>query len=60
MKGVPDAVGRPEYDAASDIWWERLADAYEQGLPAADAVLRWRGAPEEPRAGGISGGRAGA
>ncbi|MBX6769833.1 MAG: hypothetical protein IRY90_22210 [Actinomadura rubrobrunea] len=49
---LPGAVGRQEYDAASTIWWERLADAYEQGLSATDAVLRWRGAPD-PRAGGI-------
>ncbi|PRX03840.1 UNVERIFIED_ORG: hypothetical protein CLV66_109119 [Actinomadura viridilutea] len=50
---LPEAIDREEYFYASTIWWERLGEAYRQGLPAREAILRWRGAPEDPRAGGI-------
>ncbi|MBX6767917.1 MAG: hypothetical protein IRY90_12325 [Actinomadura rubrobrunea] len=48
---LPGAAERAR--EASTIWWQRLADAYDQGLPARDAILMWRGAPEDPKAGGI-------
>ncbi|WP_280268038.1 hypothetical protein [Nocardia wallacei] len=38
---------------ATDVWAERLAAAYAQGVTAQDAVRAWVGAPEDPQGGGI-------
>ncbi|MEU8345924.1 hypothetical protein AB0C74_29850 [Spirillospora sp. NPDC048832] len=39
---------------AADRWEDRLAEAYAAGVPAAEAVRRWQGAPEDPTAGAIA------
>ncbi|WP_460700122.1 hypothetical protein [Nocardia thraciensis] len=38
---------------ATDVWADRLAAAYAQGVAAQDAVRAWVGAPEDPQGGGI-------
>ncbi len=48
-----DPFSDPTLDA-SDVWHERLKAAYEQGLPAQQAVRSWVGASEDPEAGGIA------
>ncbi|HEU5027030.1 MAG TPA: hypothetical protein VFV01_19090 [Spirillospora sp.] len=39
---------------ASSLWNRRLDESYDEGLPAQDAVRRWRGAPEDPEGGAIA------
>ncbi|WP_147288945.1 hypothetical protein [Nocardia mexicana] len=41
---------------ATDVWADRLAAAYSQGVAAQDAVRAWVGAPEDPQGGGIPAG----
>ncbi|GAA4234952.1 hypothetical protein GCM10022254_41050 [Actinomadura meridiana] len=41
-------------EIAAGLWEARLADAFGAGVPAADAVRRLRGTPEDPLAGGIA------
>lgn len=36
------------------LWEARLAHAFGEGVPAADAVRRLRGTPEDPLAGGVA------
>ncbi|WP_051468232.1 hypothetical protein [Actinomadura oligospora] len=38
------------------VWSERLTEAGEQDLPAREAIRRWIGAPEDPRAGAVPAG----
>ncbi|GAA3969208.1 hypothetical protein GCM10023085_59410 [Actinomadura viridis] len=40
---------------ASGIWEDRLAEAYEKGVPAPEAIRRWKGLPPDPQAGGVPG-----
>jgi hypothetical protein len=35
-------------------WSDRLQEAYAEGLPAAQALRRWVGAPEDPQGGAIA------
>ncbi|MFD0691556.1 hypothetical protein [Actinomadura fibrosa] len=41
---------------ASIVWHQRLDEAHGEGLPAREAIRRWVGEPEHPRAGGIPAG----
>ncbi|MFI0350665.1 hypothetical protein [Actinomadura sp. 9N407] len=35
------------------VWSDRLHEDYAKGLPALEAVERWRGVPEDPAGGGV-------
>ncbi|GAA0567971.1 hypothetical protein [Actinomadura livida] len=47
------AAGR-DGEIAGGLWEARLAHAFGAGVPAADAVRRLRGTPEDPLAGGVA------
>lgn len=47
------AAGR-DGEVAGGLWEARLAHAFGEGVPAADAVRRLRGTPEDPLAGGVA------
>ncbi|MEU8123216.1 hypothetical protein AB0C21_31270 [Spirillospora sp. NPDC049024] len=53
---VPDVSEQEMF--AADFWEDRLAEAYAADVPAAEAVRRWKGAPEDPVGGGIPAGEA--
>lgn len=47
------AAGR-DGEIAAGLWEARLAHAFGAGVPAAEAVRRLRGTPEDPLAGGVA------
>ncbi|MFD0686804.1 hypothetical protein [Actinomadura fibrosa] len=47
------AHGGPAAFEAGGPWLRRLEDAAREGLPALDALRRWKGAPEDPVGGTI-------